>query len=479
MSSDGFFNTFNPIKNDFNDQCHISDRIDQIEEKLIEVKKAAPLLLKIDDKELSIFLKKIKSELLIGKNDIHHWYCAESGLDDNRFQAEFKRTIEQIDHFSDYILSRDWKNKSKTTVVKGGQSFTKIKRPIGPILVLGASNFPLAYSTIGGDSVAAIAAKCPVILKAHPYHVGTSLEVMKAIERAIEQTSVPKGAFTHFIDDGYQLTEYLAKHAMIKGIGFTGSLSGGQAIMGYVQNRNMPIPVFAEMGSLNPIIITKELKNVDKTIIANKISFSVCNDRGQFCTKPGLIFIPKTDYGRDLCSLIKKQITSYKTGPMLHPKMKDDFDSNILNLKNSFLEVHESLMEKPFHVANTIAILDQNDFKTNFLIESEIFGPFTTIVMYDDTGFIEKYLTDCKGQLACSIFSDDANIKANKNIIDLAISKVGRLIINDVPTGVVVSQAMQHGGPYPSSSDSRFTAVGSSSIFRFVRDVTIQGNLIE
>ena len=227
MSSENFFKTFNPNKNEFNDQCYLPDRIDQIEEKLVLVEKAAEILAQIKEKELSTLLKKIKSELLKSKSTIHQFYCAESGLDDSRFESEFNRTLEQLDHFSDYILSKDWRNDSHLNFEKGDKSFKKIKRPIGPILELGASNFPLANSTIGGDSVAALAARCPVIVKAHPYHVGTSIEVMKAITRAIEKTSLPKGTFTHFIDNGFILAEHLTKHRIVKGIGFTGSLSGG------------------------------------------------------------------------------------------------------------------------------------------------------------------------------------------------------------------------------------------------------------
>ena len=478
MSSGFVFKTFNPNKDDFNEQCYHRDSLDQVEEKLVLVEKAAQIFAQTEEKELSLLLKQIKSELLVSKNIIHQFYCSESGLDDARFENEFNRTLEQIDHFSDYILSKDWRNNSHIKIEKGDKSFKKIKRPLGPILVLGASNFPLAYSTIGGDSLAALAAKCPVIIKAHPYHVGTSLEVMKAIERAIEKTSLPKSIFTHFIDDEYTLAEHLCKHATVKGIGFTGSLSGGKAIMAFAKDRPVPIPVFAEMGSTNPVIIMKGGQLEEVSVLANKIAYSVCNDRGQFCTKPGLIFIPKTDYGLRLCSLLKTQITTFKSGPMLHPKIKERFEDSISRIKEISNDVHESRLEKPFHVANTLAVIDQRDFKTNSLTQSEIFGPYTTVIMYDDNRIIEKYLCDCTGQLTCSVFSNNDSILANRYLIDLAMNKVGRMIINDVPTGVVVSKAMQHGGPFPASSDSRFTAVGSSSIFRFVRDVTIQKKII-
>jgi NADP-dependent aldehyde dehydrogenase len=163
---------------------------------------------------------------------------------------------------------------------------------------------------------------------------------------------------------------------------------------------------------------------------------------------------------------------------MLHPNIKAKFEALISRIKKASYEVHESGLEKPFHVANAVAIIDQSEFKTSPLIESEIFGPYATVVMYDDTRIIEEYLRECAGQLTCSVFSNTEGITANQHIINLAINQVGRMIINDVPTGVVVSKAMQHGGPYPASSDSRFTAVGSLSIFRFVRDVTIQKNII-
>lgn len=474
MSVKNSFKTFNPFKNSYNEVKYIPDTITEIEKKVILATEAAKILSKKSYADISNFLLEIKSRMISNKEQIKEVYLSETGLEKSRFEVEFKRTIYQLSHFSDFILSENWENSHETVEHFNGKKLTKKKVGLGPILVLGASNFPLAYSTIGGDSVAALSAKCPVILKAHPYHTGTSLEVYKSIYTAINNCGLPRGTFTHVIDSGHENATFLTQHEEIKGIGFTGSQTGGEAIINLVKSRRDEVPVFAEMGSLNPVFIL-DLKKTSIADLAESLAHSVCNDRGQFCTKPGAIFIPNNVIGNMLSIELKNNIIQYKTGPMLHPSLRENFETKTSSIKNIIgdLLVFESEKKAEFHVSNKVVIIAENEFNKVELLRKEIFGPYTTIVMYENDPINNLDLFD--GQLTCSIFSEKINEEIQKEpIYHLAIQKAGRIVVNDVPTGVSVSKNMHHGGPYPASSDSRFTAVGSDSIYRFLRDVTIQ-----
>ena len=477
MSLKNSFKTFNPLKNSFNESVYISDTITEIEKKVVLATEASKILSQKTYEDISNFLLEIKSQMISSKEQIKNTYLIETGLDQSRFEVEFKRTIYQLSHFSDFILSENWGNLNETVEHFSGKKLIKKKVGIGPILVLGASNFPLAYSTIGGDSVAALAAKCPVILKAHPYHTGTSMEVYKAICTAIDNCGFPYGTFTHVLDSGHENATFLAQHKEIKGIGFTGSQSGGEAIINLMKSRRDEIPVFAEMGSVNPVFIL-DLKESRINDVAKKLADSVCNDRGQFCTKPGVLFIPNNKIGNILSIELKNNIIQYKSGPMLHPSMRENFETKTSSIKNTMgdLMFFESEKKAEFHVSNKVVIISENEFNKIEIFRKEIFGPYTTIVMYENDPINNLDLFD--GQLTCSIFSEKINEEIQKeSIYHLAIQKAGRVVIDDVPTGVSVSKNMHHGGPYPASSDSRFTAVGSDSINRFLRDVTIQQNL--
>lgn len=477
MSRQHSFKTFNPLKNTFNPLQFYSDTPLELENKIQLAVLAEKVLSTTSYEKISFFLLEIKSELIIRKNKISSAYIEETGLNKSRFEQEFARTLFQLDVFAKYISSPEWKKRCHQNEQIGSRLITKKKLPIGPIMVMGASNFPLAYSTIGGDSVAALAARCPVILKSHPYHLRTSLEVFDAIVTAISACNMPKGTFTHVIDQGHDHATYIAKHKSIKGIGFTGSQLGGEAIMEHVNSRKYPIPVFAEMGSINPVFIL-DTHHLSSTDLAQRIAHSVCNDRGQFCTKPGVIFIPNSDEGKNLCALLKKNISAFESGVMLHPNMKEQFELKISTIERNNTQFIRSHKQEDHHVSNCCLIIHENEYEHQPFLRTEVFGPFVTLVLYDDYNRLENHLDDLEGQLTCSFFSDENTIHLTNNpLIQLALKKVGRVIFNDVPTGVTVCKTMQHGGPYPASSDSRFTAVGTDSMNRFMRDVTIQQNV--
>ena len=481
MSTTSSFKTFNPLKNQYNKEEYCSSSIQEIDQKIQEAREAASILASKSMLEISSLLESIKQHLIDAKAAIKKVYCEESGLTEYRFEIEFNRTLFQLNHFAEYILSDNYNSYCTTEEREQDKLLIKSKKPLGPILVMGASNFPLAYSTIGGDSVAALAARCPVIVKAHPYHAGTSLAIFEVVKKAIKALSFPSGTFTHVLDDGYDVASYLANHEEIKGIGFTGSINGGKSMIQYANSRKIPIPVFAEMGSVNPVFFLEDIPENDIESTATKLVHSVCNDRGQFCTKPGILFIKNTTQGRRLTDSIKGQLLKFPDGPMLHPDIKSNFEAKITEIRNLSGEAgfHQGKCREDFFVKNSILIVDEKFFQTHSALQKEIFGPFCTIVHYESIHSLREYLYTMEGQLTCSIFSDNSKESTDKALLlDLAIQKAGRIILNDVPTGVTVSKAMHHGGPYPASSDSRFTAVGSDSIKRFLRDVTIQKKCI-
>jgi NADP-dependent aldehyde dehydrogenase len=283
------FRTFQPNANAWDTKLYFPTPLPFLEEWRTNIAAAQQEFANLSIKERAAFLQDLATELFAAKDDIQLLYCQESGLPKKRFQAEFERTFHTIRLFADYLENARWE---KTETLEQ-EKIKLIKRniPIGPVLVLGSSNFPLAYSTLGGDTVAAFAAGCCVVLKAHPMHVGTSSLVATCISKALDKRQLSPYIFSHVLDDSYHWASTFAKEPAIKAIGFTGSIKGGRALMDIAAQRPDPIPVFAEMGSLNPVIISQNLDATALRQAAEKLALSIYTDAGQFCTKPGLILV--------------------------------------------------------------------------------------------------------------------------------------------------------------------------------------------
>jgi len=472
------FCTFNPKENTFNTERYTCHSIEEANQMISGASAAYHLLADKTNREIHDLLLLIKQNLISIKEDVASMYCKESGLTRERFESEFGRTIFQLELFSKYIIEAEYIYNLNREQIVNKKRLEKRVIGIGPVLILGASNFPLAYSTIGGDSVAALASKNPIIVKAHPFHVGTSYIVANAIREAITKLDFPKNTFSHVIDDGHELAAHIAKHPDIKSIGFTGSQKGGEAFLKIANSRRSPIPVFAEMGSSNPVVLLASSLKEETEILIEKITNSVCKDSGQFCTKPGLFFIP-TNISNDFIEQLKDSIFAFEEQPMLHPSIKEEFEK-----KTSFL--NETFGRKSFFQSkqsNTYSHFPKKSmlyttcvsFSTYPFLQEEIFGPHTTILSYSNHKELIQTLNELDGQLTFSIFgAKEKDGTILDKLISVATNKAGRIIFNDLPTGVEVGASMQHGGPYPASSDSRFTAVGTDSIARFQRSVTFQ-----
>lgn len=293
--------------------------------------------------------------------------------------------------------------------------------------------------------------------------------------RSEKKVKLPEGIFTHVLDDGFQLAQRLCLDERIQAIGFTGSFKGGKALMDLAYSRDTPIPVFAEMGSVNPVVIDQDLSHEQQNIVAEKLANSICTDAGQFCTKPGLIFIPNGPSGENFTRVLKEFVAETKAVPMLHPSIHLNFENgkkeiaSISNVKSSNSSLTQNGIEGRWALAET----DVPTLLKNKRLKEEVFGPFSLLVTYNSKEELQIGIEALSGQLTGSIFYE-THTDLVTDCIEILTQKAGRIILNDVPTGVRVSETMHHGGPFPASSDSRFTAVSPDSISRFQKYVSIQ-----
>ncbi len=423
---------------------------------------------------------QLRAELLLrsasflesDKTAIQKIYCQESGLSVARFETEFGRLSHTISLFAAHIQKCAWEKQNELPAEN--KTLVKKRTALGPVLVLGSSNFPLAYSTMGGDTVAALAAGCCVVVKAHPMHVGTSLAVARCIERAVQELQLPRTIFSHVIDNTFHWATTFAQHPQIKAIGFTGSIKGGRALMDLAAQRPSPIPVFAEMGSLNPVVICSDIDTDQIDVIAQQLARSICTDAGQFCTKPGLLLVAAVhheSFKKALLNALAAQVAV----PMLHPDILQKFEARkrqVFQIKG--VTKHQSSQ-------NTAGILGrwglaQTELKLllkEATLLEEVFGPFAVLCPFENEAQLELLFDQIDGQLTTSVFTKNT-ASINPVLTHFINEKVGRVILNSVPTGVSVVEAMHHGGAYPASSDARFSAVGPDSILRFTKEVSWQ-----
>ena len=468
------FRTFNPSQNTWNTEEYFPTSEAALAEKLNTLSLAQSIYGKLSAESRAEFLAAIHASLEQRKEQVRTFYQKESGLSNPRFETEWKRTLTTIQLFEQYLRNQYIFEKTEE-FPSDSVRIQKVTLPIGPVLVLGSSNFPLAYSTAGGDTIAAFAAGCCVLVKAHAMHAGTSVLVAECIEDARKTLNLPEGVFTHVLDDGFQHAQRLCLDERIQAIGFTGSFKGGKALMDLAYSRKNPIPVFAEMGSVNPVVIDENLSSKQQETVAEKLAHSICNDAGQFCTKPGVIFIPYGQTGEHFTQRLKQFIAETTAVPMLHPNIHGNFENgkteiaSISGVKFTSASIPQNGIEGRWSLAEA----DVKTFIEHQRLQEEVFGPFSLLVTYNSKEELHTGLEALSGQLTGSIFYETHSDLVT-DCIEMLSRKVGRIIINDVPTGVRVTETMHHGGPFPASSDVRFTAVGPDSIQRFQKYVSIQ-----
>jgi 2,5-dioxopentanoate dehydrogenase len=409
------------------------------------------------------------------KEEIIEIASTETNLPIGRLQNEFGRTINQIKLFVNYIADGAYLEATIDHSDAERQPFPKpdIRRmlvPLGLVVVFGASNFPLAFSTIGGDSVSALAAGCTVIYKCHPGHPRTSRLVAGAIARALKSNDLPADTFLHLELD-HEESQSLIMQPLVEAIGFTGSFKAGKLIYDLAQKREKPIPVYAEMGSVNPIFILEDKAKENTEELAANWANSLCLGVGQFCTNPGLIFIPE-GFKDNFVTSLQQKLDEVVSQPMLTPQIAEAYH---LKLKTyGDLDLGQSKSDSGLNASPAIKVVDFTDWIKTPYYHEEVFGPFGMVVTYGSIQDLYEIIKALEGQLTITLWATDQELTRNRDIIDRLMRKCGRLLFKGVPTGVEVGHAMQHGGPFPSTTDSRSTSVGTFAIKRFLKPIAFQ-----
>jgi len=427
-----------------------------------------------------LFLRRLTNKLEAMKGGILERARQETALSEVRLESEFSRTINQIGSFIRLLEEGSWVNASLDVSYKADgtllRNIRKMYVPVGPVLVFAAGNFPLAFSVAGGDTIAAIAAGCSVIVKVHNGHPGTSALVGKAMAEAGRETGMPDGFFSLVYDTGFEAGLTLAEDPYIKAVAFTGSLEGGIALMRTVSMRPDPIPVFAEMGSLNPVLLLPEALKRRGAEVAAAFASSIAQGCGQFCTRPGLFLALK---GKDLEAFAEKLHTHFSgllPQAMLSPTTTLNFQAKIhKHLRdNRDIKIRETTHNSDGMQTPSFATTDSETFRAQPSLQHEFFGPFALIICCTDVEDLLATAKTLSGQLTATVVGEGAELTAFSRHIDVLKSKSGRIIFNGIPTGVEVCPSMHHGGPFPAASSSFYSAVGVDSIQRFVRPLCFQ-----
>lgn len=423
------------------------------------------------------FLELIADKLESNREAIvaraHH----ESALPLTRLNGELGRTTGQLKMFASIVREGSWADARIDEALPDRQPIPRpdlrsIMRPLGPVAIFGASNFPLAFSTMGGDAASALAAGCPIIVKGHPAHPGTAELVAWAVVEAIEELGLPEGVFSLLFGEGTEFGRALVEHAAIQAVGFTGSRQGGLALLAVANARPVPIPVYAEMSSVNPSVVLPG-KLADSAAFASALAGSVTLGVGQFCTNPGLLFVIGDEGYAAFEEALVAALKAIPAGKMLTDGIAEHYVSGCA--ATAEVAGVRTLIPDFAPGSPTAFVTDAKTFIANPKLAAEVFGPSTLIVRCEDVDEAVVALRDLEGQLTGSIHAAPGDLEAAKKIATALEAKVGRLIFNQFPTGVEVCASMVHGGPYPATSDLRTTSVGARAISRWVRPVCFQG----
>jgi len=455
-------------------QINNTDPVQKAAEAFVQYRKKSA-------EEKALFLEEIAEQILALGDELIRTACSETNLPEGRIMGERGRTIGQLKAFAAMLREGSWLEASIDTAIPDRApvpkpDIRKMMVPLGPVVVFGASNFPLAFSTAGGDTASAFAAGCTVIVKAHSAHPKTSVLVADAIRKAVEKSGMPDGIFQH-VSGGRHLGESLVTHPKTAAVGFTGSTSGGRALFDMAASRKNPIPVFAEMGSINPVIILPGTLEKNTAALATSYAASISLSVGQFCTNPGLLLAidgPGIDGFREALS---NEFSKLSKGKMLYDRIHESFVQNrekVLANTSVTLIHHSEEAVGELEVTSTMAEVSGSDFLQQQFLQEEIFGPYALLVVCKNEEELISAWKSVSGQLTTSIMGTDQDFSNYSSLVDDAIQIAGRINFNMVPTGVEVCPSMVHGGPYPATTDSRFTAVGLTAVKRWIRPVCFQ-----
>jgi len=420
----------------------------------------------------------IGNRLLKNKDELVKIAMQETHLPAARLLNELKRTVFQLTSYADTCKNGYWMDiRIQIPTEKNKPVIKKMNVPLCPVLVFGAGNFPFAYSTAGGDTACALAAGCSVVVKAHPQHAATSTAVAKIIDEAIKENNMPPHLFMHVHVTDLSLVKILVMHPVIKAVGFTGSYTAGKQIFDWGNSREQPIPVFAEMGSTNPVYILPGKMKESAESYAVELSKSILTDAGQFCTKPGIIVIQNDDYAGTFIKTLQEKINDAIPVSMLNEGIYQNYELK-KKLSTDQKEVKKisttTQSNEPLVGTALLTSITAKEFMANKILRQEVFGPYCLIVLCNDINEMKQVATQMEGQLTCTLGATIKEAEQQKELLKILQSTCGRFIFNGVPTGVEVCPAMQHGGPFPATTYSMFTSVGADGIKRFTRPLAFQ-----
>jgi len=440
---------------------------------------AYPLYRALPASKRAEFLEAIADELDALGDDFVALTCQETALPAGRIQGERGRTSGQMRLFAKVLRRGDFHGARIDRPLPDRKPLPRpdlrqCRMGLGPVAVFGASNFPLAFSTAGGDTAAALAAGCPVVFKAHSGHMATAEQVADAIIRAAEKTGMPKGVFNMIFGSG--VGEALVKHPAIQAVGFTGSLRGGRALCDMAAARPQPIPVFAEMSSINPVLVLPEALKARGDTIANELTASVVLGCGQFCTNPGMVIGIRSPEFTAFVERLAGFMAEQPAQTMLNAGTLKSYGKGLEHLQahpgitQLAGQAQQGNQAQPQLFKADVSLLIDGDE----LLQEEVFGPATVVVEVADKAELIRALHGLRGQLTATLIGDEADFSAFGDLVAVLEQKAGRLLLNGYPTGVEVCDSMVHGGPYPATSDARGTSVGTLAIDRFLRPVCYQ-----
>jgi 2,5-dioxopentanoate dehydrogenase len=483
-SNTGAFTAWNPASGEKIDTAFYSAGHEDVERAAKLASEAFSSYSRLPGRERAVFLNRIASclesitDLLVAR--AHQ----ETALPEPRLRSETARTCNQLRLFASVIEEGSWVSArvdhgdpERKPLAK--PDIRSMLHPLGPVAVFGASNFPLAFSVAGGDTASALAAGNPVIVKAHPAHPGTGELVGRAIRDSVREQGLPEGVFSLLFDSGNEVGEILVQHPLVKAVGFTGSISAGRALMDLAVRRPEPIPFYGEMGSTNPVFILPGAMAARGKEIASQLHGSFTLGSGQFCTKPGLVFLPQPDSSANFLPEFQAKVARSSKFTLLTSGIRNSYQREIQNRKDridlALVAEGEQPPSGPAFLAGVAAFqTNVPSLLSNPDLSSEVFGPSTLLVCFSNKQELLDAARSLSGHLTATIQGTEKDLMEFSELVQLLKDKVGRIVFNGYPTGVEVCHAMVHGGPYPASTDSRTTSVGSQAIFRFARPVCYQ-----
>lgn len=428
------------------------------------------------------FLEAIAGEIEGIGDELITRATKETGLPRGRIEGEMGRTCNQMRLFASVVRAGEWLDVRIDSTLPDRSPMPRpdLRQrhiPLGPVAVFGASNFPLAFSVAGGDTASALAAGCPVIVKAHSAHPGTSELVGYAVQRAVKKCQLPEGVFSLLFGSGRTIGTALVANPRIMGVGFTGSRSGGTALMQVAQNRPNPIPVYAEMSSINPVFPLPHALEARAEEMASEFIASLSMGAGQFCTSPGLVIGVKSSALDDFVEAAGTALNDTVSQTMLTPGVFEAYEKGVnrLSRHNKIQEVARSKPNgKPNECQSGLFRTTATEFLTDEVLQEEVFGSASIVIECQNMDELKQVAEHLDGQLTVTLQMEDSDLDVARKLLPILELKAGRVLVNGWPTGVEVCHAMVHGGPYPATSDSRSTSVGSGAIFRFLRPVCYQ-----